>query len=131
MTTPLFLLLVLLVLALVNVLWAAAVRRKDYTPAYYLGSRDGEEPAMGVLAGRLVRAQRNLYETLPLFAAAVLVAHVTGHEGTLAVTGAWLYAVGRLVYLPCYARGLAKPRSLAWTVALLGLLLVMAASVVT
>ncbi len=73
------------------------------------------------------RAQQNLFETLPLFAAAVLIAHVAGREGALTLWGAWLYAVGRLIYLPIYAAGIPYLRSLVWVVSLVGLILVLAA----
>ncbi len=35
----------------------------------------------GTITGRLQRAQKNLFETLPLFIGAVLIAHVGGRDG--------------------------------------------------
>ena len=41
------------------------------------GSRDEAVPPLTGIAGRLERALRNFVKTFPLFAAAVLIAHVT------------------------------------------------------
>ena len=62
-----------------------------------------------------------LFETLPIFAAAVVVAHVAGREGDLTLWGAWLYLVGRVVYVPLYAAGIPYVRSLVWAASMVGL----------
>ncbi|MEY4555028.1 MAG: hypothetical protein RL093_147, partial [Pseudomonadota bacterium] len=79
------------------------------------------------LAGRLIRAQANLFETLPIFAAAVIMAHIAGKDGQLTFIGAHLYFFGRLIYLPLYALGTPYVRTLAWLVAFAGLVMVLAA----
>jgi uncharacterized MAPEG superfamily protein len=56
------------------------------------------EPLRGV-AGRLDRALRNFVETFPLFAAVVLVAHVTDTHDALTEWGARLYFWGRVAYV--------------------------------
>ena len=73
------------------------------------------------VTARLQRAQANLYETLPLFAAAVLIAHVAGRDGDLTLWGCWLYLLGRLVYVPLYAAGIPYVRSLVWLASMVGL----------
>mgnify|MGYP003346102880 CR=1 FL=1 len=75
---------------------------------------------------RLERAQANLYETLPLFIGAVLIAHVIGASSALTVWGAALYFWGRVVYVPLYAFGVPYVRSLVWAVSLAGLVMVLA-----
>jgi uncharacterized MAPEG superfamily protein len=65
-------------------------------------------------------------ETLPLFAAAVLAATAVGRLGALTAWGAHLYFFGRLVYLPLYAAGIPRIRTLVWMVSLVGLLMVIA-----
>ena len=77
------------------------------------------------ITGRLQRAQDNLFQTLPLFAAAILIAHVAGREGQLTVWGAWLYLVSRILYVPLYAAGVPILRSLIWLCGLAGLLLIL------
>lgn len=114
-----------LVLALVQILIAAHARTRETGLAYNAGPRDAATAPVGKLAGRLKRAQSNLFETLPVFAAAVLIAHVAGREGSLSATGAWLYLIARVVYVPLYAAGIPYVRSLAWVVSMVGVLLVL------
>jgi len=114
-----------LVLALVQLFWAAHVRTRDYGLAWNMGARDEAMPPPSPLAGRLLRAQANLMETLPLFAAALLAAAYAGRLGPLTRIGAPLFFLGRLAYLPLYAAGVPRFRSLAWGVAMLGLVLVL------
>lgn len=94
-----------------------------------LGPRDDPPPAVGTIAGRLDRAWRNFLETFPLFVAAVLVeTSFTGGNAELAGWGAMLYFWGRVAFLPIYAIGLPVVRTLAWTVSLAGIVLVLAAA---
>ena len=73
------------------------------------------------------RAQANLFETLPLFIAAVLIAHVAGREGALTLWGCWMYLIARIVYVPLYAFGIPVVRTLVWMVGTVGLVLVLIA----
>jgi uncharacterized MAPEG superfamily protein len=126
--TPEFILLALtLILALVQIGAAAVARTAELGVKWNAGPRDVESPPPGKVAGRLMRAQANLFETLPIFAAAVIVAHIAGKDGTLTVLGAQLYFFGRLVYLPLYAFGVPYIRSLVWLVAAAGLVMVIVA----
>lgn len=114
----------IIVLALVNIMWAANGRTRQYGIAWNMGPRDETAmPPLNPVTGRLLRAQANLYETLPLFVAALLGAAAVGHLGWKTQAGAVLYFVGRLIYLPLYAAGVPKVRTLAWMVAMVGLLL--------
>ena len=88
------------------------------------GSRDEACVLTGV-AGRLERALQNFVETFPLFAAAVLIAHVTSTHSWMTEWGAQLYVWGRVAYLALYAAGVFLLRSLAWNVATLGIVLVL------
>lgn len=127
--TPEFIVLAfVLILAIVQIGWAASARTAELGLKWNAGPRDGEMPAPGKLAGRLIRAQANLFETLPIFAAAVIMAHVAGKDGgPLTLWGTHLYLFGRVIYLPLYAFGVAYVRSLAWGVAFVGMLMVIAA----
>jgi uncharacterized MAPEG superfamily protein len=84
------------------------------------------EPLRGV-AGRLDRALRNFVETFALFAAVVLVAHVTDTHDALTEWGTRLYFWGRVAYVLLYAAGVPLIRSLVWNVAMIGIALVVAA----
>lgn len=121
MNTELTLLGWTLVLALVQILLAATFRSKETGTAYALGPRDTEGPPVGIVTGRLQRAQRNLFETLPLFAGLVLIAHIAGRESALTLWGVWLYLLARIVYVPLYAAGIPYTRTLAWLVSIVGL----------
>jgi uncharacterized MAPEG superfamily protein len=90
--------------------------------------RDDEkvEPLRGV-AGRLDRALRNFLETFPLFAAVVLIAHLTDTHDTLTEWGARLYFWARVAYVPLYAAGVPLVRSLVWNVATIGIVLIVIA----
>ena len=126
--TPEFILLALtLILALVQIGAAGMARTAELGGKWNAGPRDGEAPPPGRLAGRLMRAQANLFETLPLFAAAVIMAHIAGKDGTLTAVGAHLYFFGRLIYLPLYAFGVPYIRSLVWLAAAAGLVMVIVA----
>jgi len=84
------------------------------------------EPLRGV-AGRLDRASRNFLETFPLFAAVVLAANAVGRHDALTEWGAELYFWGRVAFLPLYAFGVPLVRSLAWSIAAVGILLLLIA----
>jgi uncharacterized MAPEG superfamily protein len=114
-----------LVLALVQIFAFSTARTRQYGIKWNAGPRDEPTPPLSPLAARLQRAQANLFETLPLFAAAVLIAHAAGREGGTTTLGAWLYFGGRVVYLPLYAFGVPFVRSMAWGVALAGLLMIL------
>jgi uncharacterized MAPEG superfamily protein len=129
MNTELTLLGWTLVLALVQILLAAAARTRETGNAYNVSPRDQEGPPVGVVTGRLQRAQQNLFETLPLFAAAVLIAHLAGRENALTLWGAWLYFVARIAYVPLYAAGVPVVRTLVWTASLVGLCMILYAIV--
>ena len=126
--TPEFIMLAFtLILALSQIGAAAAARTAELGLKWNAGPRDAEGPPPGVMAGRLIRAQANLFETLPIFAAAVIMAHIAGKDGQLTFVGAHLYFFGRLIYLPLYAFGVPYFRSLVWLIAAAGLVMVIAA----
>jgi|SRR5450830_708128 len=124
MSTELTLLGWTLVLAIVQILLHSSLRTKETGVAYNASARDEAPPPPGKVTARLERAKQNLFETLPLFAAAVLAAHVGGAEGNLTLWGCWMYLVARVVYVPLYALGIPMVRSLVWLVSLAGLLMV-------
>ncbi len=127
MTTELTILAWTLVLAVVQILWADVARTGQYGLQWNTGARDEDMPPLKPLGARLFRAQANLFETLPLFAAAVLIATVAAKTGPLTYWGSILYLVARVVYVPLYAFGVKQIRSLVWVVSFVGLLMVIAA----
>jgi uncharacterized MAPEG superfamily protein len=122
MTVELKILVWTLVLAFVQILLFDFARTGQYGLKWNTGPRDETMPALSPVAGRLSRAQYNLYETLPLFIGAVLVAQLAGRENAITAMGAQVYFWGRVVYVPLYAFGVRMLRSIVWLVSTAGLL---------
>ncbi|MFI8746882.1 MAPEG family protein [Pseudomonas sp. NPDC077186] len=74
---------------------------------------------------RALAAHQNSFEAFPLFAAGVLMAHVTQTYGVLVDVLAVTFVVSRVLYLLCYWYDLHWQRSLVWVVGLLCSLLLM------
>jgi len=90
-----------------------------------LGPRDSAGAPLGTTGGRVERAFRNFLETFPIFAVAVLVATSLDRHTEMTVLGAQLYFWGRVAFVPVYALGIPVVRTLVWTVALVGILMVL------
>lgn len=79
-------------------------------------------PALEGWSGRARRAQLNMLESLPIFAALVLVAQVAGKTNAATALGAQLFFWGRLAYAPVYVIGIPWLRTALWGVSFVGLL---------
>lgn len=123
MTFELWTLVAAVLLGLVHLSAASFSFKAQVGNAYTVGARDEDIQPAGI-AGRLHRAQRNFLETFALFAALVLVAHVSGRAGAASQWGASFYIVGRILFLPLYALGVPWLRTFSWNLATLGLVLV-------
>lgn len=113
-----------LVLAFVQILLFDMARTSQYGLKWNTGPRDESMPPLNPKAERLRRAQDNLFETLPLFLGAVLIAHVADRANGVTALGAQIYFWGRVAYVPLYAFGVRQVRSLAWLVSVAGLVMV-------
>jgi uncharacterized MAPEG superfamily protein len=127
MTAELTLLAWTIVLAFIYIMAFDVVRTRQYGAKWNMGPRDGAMPPLSPIAERLGKAQANLFETLPLFIAAVLIAHAAGISTPKTVLGAELYFWGRVLYLPLYAFGVPVVRSIVWLVSLAGLAMIVIA----
>lgn len=117
-----------IILALAQIFLATAARTAETGMKWNAGPRDtASEVPVGVKTGRLMRAQANLFETLPLFIGAVLVAQLGDKAGHLTMWGTHLYFFGRVAYLPLYYWGVTGLRTLAWAVSLAGLVTILVA----
>lgn len=121
MASQLQLLILAIAIGVINLMWAAIAARRQQGLKWAGGSRDEPRPVTGV-AARLERAFANYRETFPLFAAAVIVAYLTGKTGGAAQWGSVMYVAGRAAYVPLYASGVRYWRSLAWFVSFIGLI---------
>lgn len=88
-------------------------------------NREGLPEIVG-WAGRAARAHRNMLESLVLFAALVLVAHVAGKANAMTALGAHLFFWARLAYAVIYIAGIPWLRTAVWAVSIVGLLLIFA-----
>ena len=125
MTTELTMLALSIVLGLVQIMIAANASTRQRGADWNVGARDEVLPPLAGTAGRLDRAMRNFLETFPLFAAAVLIAALAGRHNWMTEWGAVLYFIARVAYVPLYAYGVRIVRSLAWSVATLGIILIL------
>jgi uncharacterized MAPEG superfamily protein len=115
------------VLGLVHILIAAGATSSQRPNGlqWSAGARDEPQPPPTGVAGRLTRARDNFLETFPLFAAAVLAAHLAGRNGAMTGWGTLIYFWARVVYVPLYAAGVPYLRSVVWGAAMVGLVMVL------
>ncbi len=116
-----------LVLALVQIGLAGAMRTSETGIAFNMSARDGDAPPPRPVTARLQRAQANLFETLPVFAAAVLIAHAAGRNDATTLLGAQMYLAARVLYVPIYAAGIPVLRTIVWGVSLAGIIAIIKA----
>jgi uncharacterized MAPEG superfamily protein len=114
-----------IVLGLVQIVLASHAASLQRGYVWTAGSRDEAVPALTGVAGRLARALQNFVETFPLFAAAVLIAHVAARHSWMTEWGVQLYFGGRVVYLALYVGGVFLLRSLVWNIATAGIFLIL------
>jgi uncharacterized MAPEG superfamily protein len=81
-------------------------------------------PELTGLAGRAQRAHRNMLENLVLFAVLVLMAQLAGRTNALTQVGAMLFFWGRVAYAVIYLAGIPWLRTGAWTVSILGIVVI-------
>jgi uncharacterized MAPEG superfamily protein len=124
MTTELQVLAWSVILLIVQIALQGAAATASLGLGYNAGPRDqGRKP--GPMAQRLSRALDNLLETYPAFIALALALAVTGKSGDGGATGAIVWIVGRIAYVPLYAFGVPYLRTLAWVVSIVGLFMML------
>ncbi len=85
-------------------------------------SRDNEPPP-NIWTARGNKALRNFLETYPAFIALAVTIELSGRSEPLTQWGAQIWFWLRWVYLPLYVFGVPYVRSLVWSVAGIGLML--------
>ena len=106
-----------LLAALLPIIWAGAAKIGS-------GGYDNQRPRifMGNLTGwpqRANWAQTNAYESFPPFAAAVIIAHLTGANQMMIDSLAGLFLICRILHGIAYIRDQANIRSAVWTLGFL------------
>jgi uncharacterized MAPEG superfamily protein len=121
MAVELFILAWGMVLLLIHIFAAAHVKTKQYGTNWNMGARDEALPPLIPLAGRLARAQANFQETLPIAIVALIGVVLAGRSSEMTMLGAHIWLGARILYLPVYALGIPKIRTLIFLVSLVGL----------
>ena len=114
------------VLLMVHILLQSSIATRELGRDWNAGPRDEDRRTGSALAGRARRASANFRETYPAFLALVLGLAIGGDAWNLGLTGALVWFLARIVYIPLYLGGVAYIRSLVWLVAMGGLALMFA-----
>lgn len=112
-------------LVLVQIVLQAAAQAPFLSPAVLMGPRDAATAIDNKYVGRIARALRNVLETFPLFAAAVLGVVAAGRTGAATAHGAELYVWARTLYVPAYISGIPFLRTIIWGVSMAGIVMIL------
>lgn len=124
MSVELTMLLYTVVLFFVQLVAQVGAEMVQQGAGYLLSARDEWQNPTGI-AGRIERAYFNLLETMPPFAALILIALYTGKVNEMTALGAQIYFWGRVVYFPLYISGIPVVRTLSWLVSVVGMLMIL------
>ncbi|MBM3595724.1 MAG: hypothetical protein FJX31_08105 [Alphaproteobacteria bacterium] len=113
------------VLLLVHIFAASHYKTKQYGTQWNIGARDEELPPREPVAGRLVRAQANYAETLPIAVIVLFGVVLAGRTSDMTALGGWIWLGARIAYLPVYWAGIKGLRTAIFMVSLVGLLMVL------
>jgi uncharacterized MAPEG superfamily protein len=128
MNTELFVVVCGCVFGVIHIMAAGRAKTRQYGTSWNMGARDEDLPPPQPLVGRLMRAQANYFETFPIAASALLVVTVAELTSVWTSAGAIVWLLARMVYLPLYAAGVPKVRTLVFLLSLLGILVVLGAA---
>ena len=87
------------------------------------GNREGLGDLPGI-GGRARRAHLNMLENIVLFATLVLIAAVAGKANATTAMGAMIFFWARLIYAVVYLIGVPWLRTIAWTVSVVGMIMI-------
>jgi uncharacterized MAPEG superfamily protein len=87
------------------------------------GNREGLSDLPGI-GGRAKRAHLNMLENIVLFAVLVLIAAVGGKANATTAMGAMIFFWARLAYAIIYVAGIPWLRTIAWTVSVVGMIMI-------
>ena len=114
-----------MLLTVVQVVIAVMLTMTQVSLPDLAGNREGlGEPAS--MAGRAVRAHRNMLENLVLFVALGLVAHLANRVNATALLGAQIFLGARVAHAIIYLAGIPWLRTVAFGVSLVGLAMIAA-----
>jgi uncharacterized MAPEG superfamily protein len=112
------------VLLFIHIFVATRFKTAQYGRAWNVSARDETLPAPNPVSGRLMRAQANFEETFPMAIVALLGVVVAHKTSATTALGGWIWLGARAVYLPLYWAGIPVVRTVVWTIAVVGLVMV-------
>ncbi len=119
--TPMLTYVVLaVVLTIIQVVVAALLTMTQVSLPDLAGNRENL-PAVTGIADRAARAHRNMLESLVLFVALALVAHLANRANATALLGAQIFLGARVAHAILYIAGVPWLRTVAFGVSLAGL----------
>ncbi len=118
------LLSVSILIFMVMVVVQAIFSNLEHPPKTLLGARDGLADESR-LTCRAKRANQNMVEALLMHVPLVLLVLVLDRSNEMTALGGWLFVAGRAIYAPLYWFGVPLLRTLAWTVAAAGTLIIL------
>jgi len=113
------------VLLFIHIFVATRFKTAQYGRKWNVSARDESLPEPSPVTGRLMRAQTNFQETFPIAIVALLGVVIADRTSQWTSVGGWIWLGARAVYLPLYWAGIPVVRTLVWTIALIGLAMVM------
>jgi uncharacterized MAPEG superfamily protein len=113
------------VMLFIHIFLATRFKTAQYGRKWNVSARDDSLPPPSPVTGRLMRAQANFEETLPIAIVALIGVVVAGKTSPWTALGGWIWLGARLVYLPLYWAGVPVIRTIVWTIALIGLAMVL------
>ncbi|WP_336959512.1 MAPEG family protein [Sphingobium aquiterrae] len=109
------------ILLLVHIFAAAHFKTKQYGAHWNVGARDEALPPLNPVAGRLARAQANFQESFPIAIVALMGVVLAGRTSDWTTIGGAIWLGARIVYLPLYAFGIPRIRTLVFLISIVGL----------
>jgi uncharacterized MAPEG superfamily protein len=89
-----------------------------------LGNRDHMRPYT-VTGQRAARALANMQEAIPVFLGLALMNMIVAPDAPQAYTGALVFLIARVLYLPLYMAGVPVVRTIVWAVSWVGLVMML------
>lgn len=123
MTTDLWMLIFTVLFSFTLIMISPTVNILKRGPLWAMGNREDAQAATGWQA-RAERLDANMRENLPLFAILVIVVHITGNANETSALGATIFLAGRVVHALLFLAGVPVLRTVAWTVAVAGMVMV-------
>ena len=105
----------------VHIFVATRFKTAQYGRQWNMGARDEALPPPNPVTGRLIRAQANFEETFPIAIVALLGVVLASKTSHLTALGGWIWLGARIAYLPLYGFGIPVVRTVAFTICMIGL----------